>query len=40
MKKRKVLGGILFSLALITLITLIMFFREKNLLVNVRLKIN
>ena len=28
MKKRKVLGGVLFSLVLITLITLIMFFRE------------
>ena len=28
MKKRKVLGGVLFSLVLITLITLIMFFRK------------
>ncbi|EJT5914107.1 hypothetical protein N2W46_001386 [Clostridium perfringens] len=31
MKKRKVLGGVLFSLALITLITLIMFFRENTI---------
>ncbi|TPE22053.1 hypothetical protein [Clostridium perfringens] len=31
MKKRKVLGGVLFSLALITLITLIMFLRENTI---------
>lgn len=31
MKKRKVLGGVLFSLVLITLITLIMFFRENTI---------
>ena len=31
MKKRKVLGGVLFSLVLITLITLIMFLRENTI---------
>ena len=38
MKKRKVLGGVLFSLVLITLITLIMFFRENTISKFVNLK--